>query len=83
MDLYQSYPSVINKILANVNIIADIFYVIKQTNNQPDNQRKAENKNGKVEIKKIKIKVKNEKNKKLKIFSKVVNIPVLKIKFIC
>jgi transposase len=78
MDLYQSYKSVINEILPDVDIVADRFHVMKQINDELDTQRKAETKKAKVETKKAKSKAKKKEKEEVENIFKGSKYPLLK-----
>ena len=57
IDLWGAYKSVVEELIPNAQIVADRFHVMKQINEELDNQRKKE----KREIEKIKNKKQKEK----------------------
>ncbi|TRU82288.1 MAG: hypothetical protein EWV76_04840 [Microcystis novacekii Mn_MB_F_20050700_S1] len=67
-----------NKILPYLDIVADIFYVIKPINSKLDTQRKAENKKAKLENKKTKSKAKKKREKVKNIFKSSKYTPLKK-----
>jgi transposase len=64
IDLWRGYESVVKELMPNAEVVADRFHVMKQINEELDNQRKKQRK----EVSKIKNK--EEKEKKLKAITK-------------
>ena len=78
MDLYHSYKSIINEVLPNAEIVADRFHVMKQINDELDNQRKKEKRKAEAEVKKARGKAKKKEKETIKNVIKGSKYPLLK-----
>ena len=78
MDLYNSFKSIINKMLPDATVVADRFHVMKQVNEELDSKRKEERRNAKSEVKKSKSKSKKKKKEEIENVIKGSKYPLLK-----